>query len=91
MIEKSASRRKRCLEITDEPDDLIFAEGYDAAILGIANIEGVDVVAYDSAKVISVLCRRDGMSSNEATEFFDYNISSAHMGERTPLFLRLLA
>lgn len=90
MIERFTSHRKRCLEIADEPDNLLFAEGYDAAILGIANIEGDEVVAYDAAKVISILRRRDGMSRNEAEEFFDYNIGGTHIGERTPLFLRLL-
>lgn len=89
MRGKTACRRERCLEITDEPDDLLFADGYDAAILGIALIEGVEVVAYDSAKVIAILSRRDGMTRDEAEEFFDYNIGGAHFGERTPLFLRV--
>ncbi len=88
MIGNPVSRRERCLEIADEPDGLLFADGYDSAILGIANIEGVDVVAYDSAKVISILRRRDGMTRDEAEEFFDYNIGGGHFGERTPIFTR---
>lgn len=83
----SASRKQRCIEIADEPDLLLFAEGYDAAIIGIGTHGGIEAVVYDSAKVIAILRRRDGMGREEAKEFFEFNVLGAWVGERTPIFL----
>lgn len=82
------SKRQVCLDLADEPDELIFADGYDEAILGIVASNGVEVVVYDAARVVRVLCRRDGMTLDEAESFFEFNIVGAWVGERTPLFLR---
>ncbi len=80
--------RERCIDMADESDSLLFADGYDEAIVGIAIREGVEIVVYDSDKVIRILRRRDGMSVADANEFFDFNIGGAWVGERTPLFLK---
>ncbi len=78
--------RMRCLDLAEE-EALMFAEGYDAAILGIAwRAEGV-IVAYDKQGVLDILCQRDGMTPEEAEEFFDYNVQGAWMGESTPIFV----
>ena len=42
---------------------------------------------YDLAQVIAKY-QADGMSEEEALEYFDYNIIGAWMGETTPCFLR---
>lgn len=70
-----------------EGGDLLFAEGYDDAIVGIAERDGVDVVAYDADAIVAILRKRDGMTRDEAEEFFDYNIGGAFLGERTPIFV----
>ncbi len=78
--------RKCCLDLAgNEP--LMFAEGYDAAILGIAWREGVAIVAYNTQGVLDILCRRDGMTQIDAEEFFDYNVQGAWLGEATPIFV----
>ncbi len=84
----SASCRQRCIEIADEPDTLLFADGYDAAIIGIGTHGGIETVVYDAAKVVAILRRRDGMSQDEAEEFFEFNVLGAWVGERTPIFVR---
>lgn len=81
------SKRQTCLDLADEPDGLVFADGYDEAILGLVVSNGVEVVVYDATRVLRVLCRRDGMSLDEAEEFFAFNVAGAWVGERTPLFL----
>lgn len=81
------SKRQFCLDLADDADGLIFADGYDDAILGLVASNGVEVVVYETAKVLRVLCRRDGMSLDEAEEFFEFNVAGAWVGERTPLFL----
>ena len=61
---------------------------FDAAILGVAERIGMSpIVAYDTAKIIDILCERDGMEGDEAAEFFEFNIAGAYVGERTPIFI----
>jgi hypothetical protein len=68
--------------------DALKADGFDDCIIGIASRCGQhDLIAYDVNKIIKVLQDRDGMSFEEAQEFFEYNILGAYMGEHTPIFL----
>ena len=61
---------------------------FDAAILGVAERIGMSpIVAYDTAKIIDILCERDGMGGDEAAEFFEFNIAGAYVGDRTPIFI----
>lgn len=64
---------------------------FDEAIVGLADRIGMStVVVYDTTKIIDILCERDGMDREEATEFYEFNILGAYVGERTPLFISLL-
>jgi hypothetical protein len=68
--------------------ELMFLDevDFDYAILGVAQkTDGHDVVVYDTVRVLQVL-RRD-MSPEDAVEYFDFNISCAYLGPRTPIFL----
>jgi len=38
-------------------------------------------------EVIGILMDRDGMSEDDAVEFFDFNVLGAYVGERTPIFV----
>lgn len=65
---------------------------FDAAIVGIAERIGMSaVVVYDISKIIDVLCDRDGMDRDMASEYYEFNILGAYVGERTPLFINLVA
>lgn len=64
------------------------ADGFDDAILGVASRCGMnDLIAYDVSKIIQILMDRDGMTYEEAQEFFEFNIIGAYMGENTPIFI----
>jgi len=64
---------------------------FDEAIVGVADRIGMPtVVVYDSSKVIDILCERDGMDREQATEFYEFNIIGAYVGERTPMFITLI-
>ena len=78
--------RKECIKLSCDTE-LVFADGYDEAILGVAIRDGHSVVAYNSEAVIDILCQRDGMDRDEAEEFFDFNIQGAWIGEATPIFV----
>lgn len=88
-INKGARLRQACIDAVDG-DELLFVDGHDDAIIGVAEREGEVCVAYDQAKVIRVLRRRDGMDKAGATEFFEYNIVGSWLGPEAPIFIRRL-
>ena len=64
---------------------------FDSAIVGVADRIGMEtVVVYDTSRVIDILCERDGMDREQATEFYEFNILGAYVGERTPMFITLI-
>lgn len=68
--------------------EALFADGFDAAIVGYAERCGQpDLVVYDAERCIAILRERDGMLEDEAVEFFSFNVSGAWLGAQTPLFL----
>lgn len=74
--------------IAEQNPDAKSADGYDDCIIGIATPFGAEpVLAYDRSKVIKTLMERDGMSREEADEFFEFNIAGAWVGEGTPVFI----
>lgn len=73
-------------ELSEEFGDLLFADGFDDAILGVAERIGMEpVVAYSTPKIIEILAR--DMTEDEAVEYFEFNILGAYVGERTPVFI----
>ena len=76
--------------ISEWNEEALLADGFDEAILGISQRVGMeDVVAYDRDKCISVLMDRDGMSWEDAVEYFEFNVLGAYMGENTPVFISM--
>jgi hypothetical protein len=75
-------------EIAERLPDALKADGFDDAIIGVAHrAGGMEVIAYDIEKCLKVLRDRDGMSHEEAQEFFDFNVVAAWMGDQTPVFI----
>lgn len=74
----------------DHDDELLVADGFDAAIIAVS--EGVmePVVCYNYDKCVEILITRDGMTEEDALEHMSFNVTGAYVGPRTPLFLRLL-
>lgn len=69
-------------------EEALLADGLEAAVLGVAERCGKPgLVVYDAEKCIEILMERDGMSREDATEFFVFNTLGAWVGEGTPLFL----
>lgn len=67
--------------------DVLKADGFDDAVIGVASRCGsVDVLAYDVEKIILKLML-DGMTREEAEEYFEFNILGAYVGEYTPVFI----
>lgn len=58
--------------------NIIFLDGLDEAILGYSYNSECDkyTICYSVSKIIEILQTRDGMTLEEAEEFYDYNIDS---------------
>lgn len=65
-----------------------MADGFEDAFLGVAERCSCPPLAvYDAEKCIQILVERDGMTEEEASEYFQFNTLGAWAGEHTPLFL----
>lgn len=80
---KPEIKRKRILSI--DPQATLW-EGMDGAVIGITE-EGVPV--YDIHKMELILMQ-DGMDWETASEWVEYNILSAYVGDRTPIHMWVL-
>ena len=70
---------------------MIKYDGYDEAIIGPAFIwrdqTQVEVLVYDAEKIREILIERDGMSSEDAREFIEFNIEGGYLGPHTPVLV----
>jgi len=62
---------------------------FDDAIIGFTELWGKEgyILVYDVSKMFQILMDRDGMTSEEALEYFEYNIQGAYVGEDTPIYV----
>ena len=75
--------------IAEQNDQMLFADGFDEALIGVAHKATAEpVAAYDYDACLDVLMKRDGMSEEEAREFFEFNTLGAYVGENTPIFVQ---
>ena len=74
-------------EYCEELDvELLRADGLDTCIIGVTTKSPMRVV-YDAEKIAALLVKRDGMTEEEAWEWFDFNIDGAYVGEQTPIYI----
>lgn len=67
---------------------MLKVDDHDNAILGVCRRFGQEaVLLYDARKVIQNLQDNDGMTFEEACEFFEFNIIGAYVGDGTPAFM----
>jgi len=91
LREMKMDAKDRLEFIEDNYPDVLIADGFDDAIIGIVERYGMNpVVLYNKDKCLKTLQNRDGMSESEAIDFYYYNIVGAYMGEHTPCFAEIL-
>ena len=74
-----------------ENEGALYADGLEEAFIGIVYRHAMPPVAgYDISKCIEVLMR-DGMTHEEAWEYFGFNTLSAYVGESTPTFITFVS
>lgn len=76
------------LDIDSYAEGAVLLTGLEEAIIGVVEEFGNgNRVLYDKHKILSILCERDGMTMDEAEEFYDYNILGLYAGEQNAVFL----
>lgn len=75
-------------DIDQFAEGAIILDGLDDAIIGIVEEFGNGPrILYSKDKILTILCDRDGMSIEEAEEFYGYNIVGLYAGEQNAVFL----
>jgi len=64
-------------------EEILKADGFDDAVIGIE--ENSMRLIYSVEKCIEILMKQ-GMDMTEAVEYFDFNVSGAYVGEKTPIW-----
>lgn len=76
--------------ISENYPEVLLCDGFDDAIIGIAERAGMEsVVAYNVEKILDILMIRDKMTYDEALEYYEFNIVGAWMGEFTSVFIKM--
>jgi hypothetical protein len=66
---------------------VLIADGLDDAWIGVAVVNDVEVAVYKVLDVIAILENDQGMSHEEAWEYFEFNVACAYVGEQTPIWV----
>ena len=73
----------RIMEIYPD-EDILKADGFDDAIIGVDYQHTEPRLIYSVTKCLEIL--EKDMDSEEAMEYFDYNVRGAYVGEKTPIW-----
>lgn len=78
------------VELEELNPEALLADGFEEALVGVCHRFGQNpIAAYDWDACIEILKDRDGMTHEEAVEFFEYNVIEAWVGDNTPCFVSL--
>jgi hypothetical protein len=78
--------KEKIEEILGEDENVLLADGFEDAFVGIGRQFGKPFAIYDRFECIEILIK-EGMSEEEAEEYFQYNTEGAWVGDQTPIFL----
>ena len=63
--------------------EFLKADGFDAAVIGFE--ESSERLIYSMSKIIAILIE-DGMTEEDAIDYYYYNISGSYVGPNTPIY-----
>jgi len=67
---------------------MLIADGFNKAFIGTGSRScSEDVAVYDTDRCIDILMEQ-GMTDEEAIEYFEFNVLGSWVGSTTPIFLR---
>jgi len=65
-------------------DEFLCADGFDDAIIGI-DLKTMRLI-YSVTMILDILMEDSNLSELDATEYFEFNIEGAYVGEKTPIW-----
>tara|TARA_R110000868_G_scaffold101689_3_gene279903 strand:+ start:2035 stop:2274 length:240 start_codon:yes stop_codon:yes gene_type:complete len=65
---------------------MLLLDDFDDAVMGSTLLDDELVLCYDITKCLDILISQ-GMTPDQAQEYFEYNILDAYMGKDTPIFI----
>lgn len=71
-------------ELAIDNPNMLFADGFDDALIGTTKRKSTIVAHYSTTKCIEILAEQ--MTHEEAVEYFYFNVEGAYVGINTPLF-----
>jgi hypothetical protein len=80
--------KEKIIDILGEDENVLLADGFDDAFVGIGRQFGRPIAIYNRSKCIDIL--QEDMSEEEAEEYFQFNVEGSWVGENTPIFLERL-
>jgi len=68
-------------------DNLLFADTFDGAIIGVAIGHDSERVVYDTRQMVEILLQEEDFTEEEAWEYLEFNTFGAYVGENTPIYV----
>ena len=78
------NKRVEIIEHYADTDNIFFADGLDEAIIGFE--PNLWKVVYSRNKCIEIIAA-EGMSTEDALDYLEYNTFNTYMGDNTPLWV----
>jgi len=75
------------VDINEYAEGSVILSDLDTAIIGIVEDFNGRRILYSKEKILNILMVRDGMTMDEAEEYYDYNILGLYVGDQNPVFL----
>lgn len=76
-------------ELINEEDEVLLANGYADAFIGITDLQPKKAV-YDKNKMVEIVMVEDSCSYSEAIEWLEFNTWNAYVGDSTPLYINTI-
>jgi len=71
----------------DQDVEILKADGYDDCVLGYDySWDGTIRLIYSVKQIIDKMIKEDGMTDEEAVEYFEFNMRGSYVGEQTPIW-----
>ena len=78
------TKREKVQEMFGDDVELLFADSYDDAIMGVDF--STHRVIYSIEKCLEILKTNEGMEEEDAIDHFYYNVAGSSVGDKTPIW-----
>lgn len=79
------TKKQLIIEHFADTEDVLFADGFDEAIIGFD--PNAWKVVYSRNECIRILMKQDDIPEEEAVDYLEYNTFNAYVGDKTPVWV----